>query len=201
MENQRDEKYGDVRDNRAKRIVDSRLEESKGIIHEIKKIRDDFSVEMEEFKDVRAALIESLNNLITEKFKELSPVLSKSIYQTVEDRFNQHTENLLKEMALKTDLHQKAVRTQEEVSNHLTFKMAFLTVISGVTCFVMAAALYFLFPKTENVHLNISNEQVQNMMMGEIVFDSHKELDPKDVELLKKKMKEKVEKFGKKKNY
>ncbi|CAO5682475.1 MAG: hypothetical protein HEEMFOPI_01693 [Holosporales bacterium] len=77
--------------------------------------------------------------------------------------------------------------------------MILITIISGLTCFLMACGLYFLFPKTENIRLMISNEQAYSLLLGEAVTLSYKNLDQKAQKSIQEALDKRLEQLKKEK--
>lgn len=167
---------------RREKIIDKKIEEFVDAIHQMNEHKDSLSLEVEELKRARNSFKKDLQQTLTQEMGALVPSLCKSLSETFDHKTSSFIDGHLKELD----------RLQQETGNtvfslqSITEQPKYRTILMGislvtascVSCFVMAAGLYYFFPSRYEVKYETTHEQFKEMLYGKVLMNTFKTLKP-----------------------
>lgn len=146
------------------------------------------SLEVEELKELRESLKEELQQTLEKAVKEISPSLvnslTRSFNEETKDFIDKHL-NALQKIQYSTERSITDIQYLARDSKKRSILISIsLILATGFGCFVMAAGLFYFYPRHYHVRYECGAKHVSQMIYGKILIDNFKNLTQNDQKLL-----------------
>lgn len=142
--------------------------------------KEELILEVEEIKNLRKSLKESVVTALKDNVKELIPQLLPSIVKGFQQQTQAFVESSLKDLQqLKSDIDQTIIQTKTIVSSQkreMTLRRVGLSLVSCLSVLLTALSIFYFFP--QHINYRVTPSIASKIVFGEAFMENAEKLTP-----------------------